>query len=726
MSDNRNPIKHIEFSESDSFQPDSHGGGNSEPHKEVTSEFKSELLALINKLSIDVGIAGFDSGVRVAVVELEDKAIAKSSRPTAIFNENTCPFFGDIGYGKLLIQVTQRGLIELQSKIEHANSKSAIKAVSAIKSISPYQASIRIDNEVKAISVRLFRYISAEQNNKLDRIFEDYLRSIKCEWIKHSSNVMRLYRIFGYDDDALELLPFFSGVQSIMSSQCIKIRPMVHSDLSSQPATLYPPEDGKDYPIVAVVDSGVSLNCLPLAPWVVGRENYVASAYKNDDHGTFVSGLISNSYNLNGKDQRFPLCQSKIFSVEVLGSGNGSAEDIIHAMYEVAKHNPNIKVWNLSLGSSSPVSMYEISNMAILLDEFQDRHDCLCVVAAGNYEESRREWPPVGELNDGISSPGDSVRSLTVGSLAHIHGFVDNEAPSHFSRKGPVSNYVQKPEVVHYGGNIMMLGGQPVVLGVNSIDVNGVARNDIGTSFSTPIISSVAANIFHQVGERASPSLVKALIIQNANLHNSIDDEHKPYYGWGKPQGSDDILAVKDYESTMVFEGKAQKSFEIEKLPFPIPHCLRTVDGKVRAELFITLVYHPELDAQKAFEYCQMDLAVGFGEIDDNGKFTSRVPLQKGAHQYETDLVKSGDKWSPVKVYKARFPRGVDIENWKLRVSVLDRDGYEAEGVLIPFSIVLTIRDIDKEQPVYNEMVQLMDQQNWEVSDLVIDTQIQV
>jgi hypothetical protein len=364
--------------------------------------------------------------------------------------------------------------------------------------------------------------------------------------------------------------------------------------------------------------------------------------------------------------------------------------------------------------------------MAILLDEFQDRHSCLCVVAAGNYEESYREWPPIPVLNDGISSPGDSVRSLTVGSLAHVNGFVENEMPSHFSRKGPVSNYVQKPEVVHYGGNIIMSGGRPVTLGVNSIDVNGEATNNIGTSFSTPIISAVAANLFHQIGARATPSLVKALIIQNANLHNTIENEHKPYYGWGKPQGSSEILTVKDYESTMVFEGQAQKSFEIQKLPFPIPECLRTDDRKVRAELFITLVYQPELDAQKAFEYAQIDLAVGFGEINDEGKFTSRVPLQKGEHQYETDLVKSGDKWSPVKVYKKTFPRGVDIENWKLRISVLDRDGYEAEGVMVPFSIVLTIRDIDKDKPVYNEMTRLMDQQNWEVSDLVVDTQIQV
>jgi hypothetical protein len=728
MSDNRNPIKHIKFSETDYFKPDVNAGGNNIPHKEVTNEFKKQLYDSISELKAEKEIEGFETGIRVAIVELEDKAIAKSSRPKAIFNDSTCPFFGDIGYGKLLIEVTDDGLIALQSKIERTNTKADKKALSAIKSINPYRIEPRIDqnNDVKTISVRLFRFNSLAQNDKLDEVFESYLKTVGCDWKKHPSNAMRLYRISSYNPKLIVLLTTFSGVQSVISSQSIKIRPMVQSGLEGHPATLYPPEEGVDYPVVAVVDSGVSTNCEALDLWVVGRGSYVPSAYKNDEHGTFVSGLVSNSYNLNDSDIRFPLCQSKIFSVEVLGTEDGCAEDIIHAMYEVAKENPNIKVWNLSLGSSSPVSMSEISNMAILLDEFQDRHSCLCVVAAGNYEESYREWPPIPVLNDGISSPGDSVRSLTVGSLAHVNGFVENEMPSHFSRKGPVSNYVQKPEVVHYGGNIIMSGGRPVTLGVNSIDVNGEATNNIGTSFSTPIISAVAANLFHQIGARATPSLVKALIIQNANLHNTIENEHKPYYGWGKPQGSSEILTVKDYESTMVFEGQAQKSFEIQKLPFPIPECLRTDDRKVRAELFITLVYQPELDAQKAFEYAQIDLAVGFGEINDEGKFTSRVPLQKGEHQYETDLVKSGDKWSPVKVYKKTFPRGVDIENWKLRISVLDRDGYEAEGVMVPFSIVLTIRDIDKDKPVYNEMTRLMDQQNWEVSDLVVDTQIQV
>ncbi|ORU92382.1 MAG: hypothetical protein A6F72_04745 [Cycloclasticus sp. symbiont of Poecilosclerida sp. N] len=723
MTDNRNPIKHVKFSDVDYFEPTVHPGGNSKLHKQVTDEFKTELLDSIKSLA---QAKGFKDKVTVAVVELESKATAKSSRPTEIFNDKTCPFFGDAGYAKHLIQITPGGLSKLTQRISEASSKKAIKAISAIKSISHYEVSVSEDTDANSLSVRLFRFNSAEKNRKLDSDFEQFLNKFDCEWIRHSSDNVRLYRVSGSTKNMLDLLPKLAGIQSIMSSKCIQLKPMSQAQTGVNPTIMLPPIEGKDYPVVAVVDSGISQSCPPLQSWVVARTTCIAPAYKNDAHGTFVSGLITNSFNLNGADPRFPLCQSKIYSVEVLGDDGGDLFGIIEAMYEVAETNPNIKVWNLSLGGNEPVSKSEISTMALMLDEFQDKFNCLCVVAAGNYEGVvRRVWPPVAILEDGISTPGDSVRCLTVGSVAHIDGFVKNKEPSHFSRKGPVSNYVQKPEVVHFGGNIMVNGGQPVVLGVNSIDAKGNSHHDIGTSFSTPIVSSIAANLFEQIGKIATPSLVKALIIHSANLNDNIRDEHKPYYGWGKPQGSEDILAVKDYESTMVFEGQAQKSFEIQKLPFPIPDCLRTNEGKVRAEFFITLVYHPELDPQKAFEYCQMDVKVGFGKIDD-GKFNSQVPLQNEQYLFESDLVKNGDKWSPAKVYKKQFPNGVDIKDWKLRVSVMEREGYESEGVLIPFTIVLTMRDLDKEQPVYNEMSQLMDQYNWEVSDLVIDNEIKV
>ncbi|MBB1320575.1 S8 family peptidase [Shewanella sp. SR43-8] len=722
MANNRNPIKHVKFSDIDYYKPVVIGRSDNTPLKEVTDEFRSELLGSIESLK---NVEGFADSVTVAVVEIEANAIAKSHRPTDIFNERTCPFFGDIGYSKLLIQITPAGLSKLSARISKSKAKTTIKALSTIKSIEKYQLNLDVREDVDSLSVRLFRYNSALLNKKLDTDFEYFLDSKGCEWKKHSSNAVRLYKVSNTSNSILKLLPTFAGIQSVMSSKCIQLKPMVKAAVGLNPPNFLPPIQDVTYPVVAVVDSGVSANFIPLSHWVVGRESCIAPNYKIDEHGTFVSGLISNSFNLNGYDPRFPNCQSKIFSVEVLGSDGGDLYSIIQTMHNVAKVHPEIKVWNLSLGGNSPVSKSEISTMAIMLDEFQDIYSCLCVVAAGNYVQTNRAWPPIGCLDDGISTPGDSVRALTVGSVAHIDGFVKNTEPSSFSRKGPVSNYVQKPEVVHFGGNVLINGGQSIVLGVNSIDVDGNSHHDIGTSFSTPIVSSIAANLFSKIGDRATPSLIKALLIHSANLNQEIADEHKSYYGWGKPQGSEDILSVKDYESTMVFEGKAQKSFEIRKLPFPIPECLRTPEGKVRAEFFITLVYQPELDPQKAFEYCQMDVKVGFGKVIGE-KFTSQVPVQNELYLFESDLVKNGDKWSPVKVYKNRFPKGADIKDWKLRVSVMDRDGYEAEGVLIPFSIILTIRDIDKQQPVYNEMAMLMDQYNWEVSNLEVDNQLQV
>lgn len=721
MPNNYNPIKHINFSEDDHFKPETHGGGSSKPHKPVTNKFITKVLDSIKELT---RVRNFEVSTTIAVIELESKAVAKSHRPTSIFNDKTCPFFGDVGYAKHLIQITPNGLLALEKKITQRNSKQVIKDISAIKSISPYKIDINANPDVKSLSIRLFRFNSAEKNKKLDNEFERFLNSFQCEWKKHASNVVRLYKVSGATKEILDSLPEFAGVQSVISSKCIQLKPMTKERFGVVRPTMNPPLQNHDYPIVAVVDSAIS-NCAPISDWVVDRKIYVPIAYKNDGHGTFVGGLVTNSFNLNDGDKRFPLCQSKVFSVEVLGNDIGDIHEIIQAMHEVASENPLIKVWNLSLGGDVPVSKTEISTMAIMLDEFQDKFKCLCVVAAGNYEDGLRKWPPEQDLNDGISSPGDSVRALTIGSVAHTNGFVKDLEPSHFSRRGPVSNYVQKPELVHFGGNVIMNGGQQVILGVNSIDANGNAHHDIGTSFSTPIISSIAANLFDKIGEKSSPSLIKALIIHNANLNNDIENEYRPYLGWGKPQGSLDILSVHDYESTMIFEGLAQKSFEIEKLPFPIPNCLRTPDDKVRAEFFITLVYHPELDPQKAFEYCQIDINVGFGKFE-KGKFKSEIPREKEKHLFEKDLVKNGDKWSPVKVYKKRFPQGVNIKDWKLRVSVMDRDGYEAEGVLIPFSIALTIRDIDKEKPVYNEMSQLMDQYNWEVSDLAIENRIQV
>ena len=724
-----NPIKLVTFSEYDYFKPENRPrGGERKVYKKVDHNFISKIHRSIIDIEESLNNFNDDSfiGCASAVVELEESAISKSNRPTHLFNEKTCPFFGDLGFSKFLIQITPNGLKNLKEKILNSNNtKIGISSISTIKSITFYKPTFTPSiNKQDSFSVRLFRYNNDELNEQIDTKFESILTKEKIIWKKHPSSIISLYKIETNNNYISNYLSKFSCVQSVLSCQSISISPMFTSISDHEITSTLPiPDEEINYPIVGVVDTGVSKNIDNFENWVVERLTYVSNESYVPEHGTFVSGLISNGKYLNGNDNRFPSSQSKILSIEVIGDGCGDIYDIIEAMYDAARKHPYVKVWNLSLGANEPVTLTSISDMALMLDEFQDEFNCLCIVAAGNFDSQlKRSWPPINDFDDRICSPGDTVRGLTIGSIAHVDGFVKNGEPSHFSRRGPVSNYIQKPELVHFGGNV---GCDNSNLGVISVSSSGVTKRDIGTSFSAPLVSSISAQLFKELGRNSSPTLIKALLIHSANINNSFSDNERPYYGWGVPQDVSDILSVKDYESTFVLQGKAQKSFEVQKLPFPIPQSLRTKDGKVRAEFFITLVYHPELDPRKAFEYCQVDLSVGLGEIYDNN-FTSKIPLKKSKHENESAMVRSGDKWSPIKVYQKSFPRGVDVTNWKLRVTLLDRDGYEPEINAIPFSLVITIRDIDKEKPIYNEMATLMDQYNWEVDDLAITHKLKI
>jgi hypothetical protein len=54
-----------------------------------------------------------------------------------------------------------------------------------------------------------------------------------------------------------------------------------------------------DFPVVVVVDSGITDGIPSLKSWIVGRDSQVAPQYQNTQHGTFVAGLICWGGDLN-------------------------------------------------------------------------------------------------------------------------------------------------------------------------------------------------------------------------------------------------------------------------------------------------------------------------------------------------------------------------------------------------------------------------------------------
>ena len=83
------------------------------------------------------------------------------------------------------------------------------------------------------------------------------------------------------------------------------------------------------------------------------------------DHGTFVAGLITNSFVLNSSDIDFPRSQSKVFSVGVLSSEGANVHEIYDMLTRAPRERPDIKIWNLSLGASEPVELTRISTYSL-------------------------------------------------------------------------------------------------------------------------------------------------------------------------------------------------------------------------------------------------------------------------------------------------------------------------------------------------------------------------
>lgn len=487
------------------------------------------------------------------------------------------------------------------------------------------------------------------------------------------------------------------------------------------------------YPLVGIIDSGIDPYHPILSAWVAGRESYITSSDTDFVHGTFVGGLIAGGHKLNFEDPTFPLLNAKLLDVCALETAGASETDLKARIMDVVRRYPQIKVWNLSLGGQIPGPTDRFSDFAQMLDALSDETSCLFVIAAGNYAtRPLRTMPPqshIGEA-DRISIPAESVRGLTVGSFAHLdvaHSAVKRGQPSPFSRRGPGPVSIPKPEVIHVGGNCA-ISGDSTYTAVRSLLPNGKLGEDIGTSFSTPLVSLLAAHTWNAVevaGSIAYPELVKALLIHNAVLRSpehGADALH--YYGFGQPGDVEETLYCDPNSFTLIFEADVRDGMEFEKFPYPIPACLRTDDGRFRGEILITTCYSPPLNGQHGVEYCRANIDMSFGSYDlkADGKRHQRglVPLAPGdkSQLYEAKQIEHGFKWSPTKVYRARFPTGVTATDWRLKLEVLRRAGESVPDKPQRAVVLVTLRGLDGGQPVYEDGVRAIDTVGWAVQPI--------
>lgn len=358
--------------------------------------------------------------------------------------------------------------------------------------------------------------------------------------------------------------------------------------ISSFPEVISPPEENCG---ILVIDSGVQRGHPLIAP-VLGeadvfpdpRQQLIKGGAEDvNGHGTSVAGIAiyGDVENCIKKLSFDPTAW--LFSARVTDENCQYYEDLLletqldQAIHAFVDQYPNCKVINISLGNADQIYRDGMKQfrLAAKIDEiaYQYQHkNIIFVISAGNitpYEEAISDEPLKSDeqlktdypnylldQNARIIDPATSAIALTVGSLSYGYGGITEPAdvrrqaiaklrghPSPFTRTGFGVDGMIKPDVVDFGGDIVIdlkykqgldlptskLRLSDNVAGVSVVTFSKNFQSSLfhicsGTSFAAPRVANIAAQLFTKY-PNASSNLIRALIVNSAMLPAEIPDE---------------------------------------------------------------------------------------------------------------------------------------------------------------------------------------------------------
>ncbi len=749
MNERNLPLKLILHKENDTVK--NKGGGGKKYFCEINDELTDRIVTCFNDLLSyysDV-FQENDQTPAVGKICVRKEAIAKSHKPNALCRE--CSIIGSGELGEVYIKLNKKSIENTIRLVKEPPSKEFKANMTAIENIEPYTMEDKISESIiqleenalfdsvkDRIKIKLFDFDDDYDNSlimnyvmrKLDELglaetselitYGEHIKYIKLSTNSYN-DIMNISRING-----IKKIDFFNSFTLPLDTQIVT------------PPTIDINRDEwvESETIIGIIDSGISESNPYLAPYVVSREEYVPKEYQNRKHGTFVASTIQYGNILNGIETDHKQLFKFVDVVAVpnsdsdFGPTDGLEEtDFMRIVVEtMKKYSHRVKIWNFSLGLSNYICSDSISDLGAFFDLIQDLYGVQFIVSSGNYENiNQRTWPPqegLGE-SDRITSPADSIRSLTVGSVALYdspESIVKKNEPSSFSRRGPGASYIVKPEVVDYGGNVN-IGYSETNVALIGLDLDGNITGNVGTSFSAPRITQKLACVLEDMIEK-DILLAKALLIHSARLNSKETIETKNainYYGFGMPDvDAKDILNCSKDEVTLIFRQKVKKGTHLEMMDFPYPKSL-VKNGKCYGEICMTLLYAPPLDIKFGQEYCRSNIDVSFGTCkrDHSGKlnYTGQVPLEATwEEKFESFRVENGFKWSPVKAYYRKLPRGTQLgEGWKIRVDLTERN--EADVSNQEFVLIVTVKDPGKND-IYSDVVNMLREKGYIAEDL--------
>ncbi|TXH90333.1 MAG: S8 family peptidase [Rhodoferax sp.] len=728
-------------------------GGSQGPSKELVTVDQAFCTALNETLDITSAILGptlerYPNLPVGTVLRLREDGIAKSHRPLKLLQAANLQPAGHANIDEMLVGANAAALTKLRALIADGPNGKLKANLSTLLRIEPWSRARR--NPEGTLALRERGQAILRPHRFYDREIDIATRAAMYEQLARlnihtrtitlgMSEVILLPNLDAVSDERLDDLLDHPAVRTLSADQ------LVGPVATGQPAmvippTLHFPAPTAGLPTVAVFDTGVAPGHATLQGWVTSNEVFVLPPDTNFEHGSNVASLVAGGSRLN---PNFPDYSCLVHNVTGLKSSTSQISDLMLDLETAVTNRPDIKVWNLSLGSVIPCSDHIFSDFAQKLDELSDRFQVLFVVAAGNHLiDPRRAWPTeLAGGEDRISSPADSVRALTVGSVAHADAadtVVRAWEPAPYSRRGMGPVFTPKPDIVHFGGNVHHTGNPeaPWKPGNTSIAVL-TAGNEIGhgygTSYAAPLASAMAAHTWAALQGNAalppSPHLVKALLIHAAQISSpEFTPVERKYHGSGLPSNVLDVLYDRDDSFTLAFEAHLTPGrMRWRKTPYPVPQALLP-GGKFRGEVIITAAYAPPLNGNYGAEYIRANLELNWGFVEDGG-FNGRVPWdgEKGSTGLEIQQVEHGGKWSPVKTQRRVFAEGIQGgDAWALQAKMVQRAFELKPDDAMRVAIIVTLRSLDGDPNVHSQGIQALNATNWVRSNLPVQVPVQI
>ena len=313
------------------------------------------------------------------------------------------------------------------------------------------------------------------------------------------------------------------------------------------------------------------------------------------------------------------------------------------------------------------------------------------------------------------------------------------------------------------------MGTTTTTTGVTSLDINGGLCTSVGTSFSTPRVAAIVADMYQSVDSAYDHCLLKALTIHGAVYPSGLNlpmDQRVNEVGFGQPTPSSSVLYNDEHEVSLILQDDLiQKQF-IEILDFPFPQSMIDDEGFYVGKIAVTLVARPLLDQRLVREYCQSDIEVSMGTYDtetqrDTSKptiknpigrdgggnilkpsiFSTRRNLHSNQGLSERILLQHGNKYHPCKKFVCDLSEATPAnrelllkapKKWYLKLKGLCREHAESRAKAMnkeltqPFCLIVTISDPSKSHNVYTSVVSHLDSYGFIHQDIEIRSQVQV